>query len=193
MDITRDKEEIQRRIGQKRMDHVLRVADYAKDLAVHYGLDPEKAYLAGFYHDCMKIRDLDLLKKAARDLGLEWTEEFDQAPQVVHGLLGALAAEKMYGVRDRDILNAIAYHTTGRAGMTDLEKIIYLADYAEPMRDFDGVDQVRKEIKEDLDQAMYQALNRTIQYLIEKNSYITIKSLEARNDFLKKVTHGKIY
>ena len=61
MDITRDKEEIQSRIGQKRMDHVLRVADYAKDLAVHYGLDPEKAYLAGFYHDCMKTRDLDLL------------------------------------------------------------------------------------------------------------------------------------
>lgn len=193
MDITRDKEEIQDRIGKKRMAHVLRVADYAKDLAVQYGQDPEKAYIAGFYHDCMKIKDLDLLKKAARDLGLEWTEEFNQAPQLVHGFLGALAAEKIYGIQDRDILNAIAYHTTGRAGMNDLEKIIYLADYAEPMRNFDGVDQARKEIKEDLDQAMYQALNRTIQYLIKENSYITLKSLEARNDFLKKVNHGKIY
>lgn len=193
MDITRDREDIENRIGKKRMKHVLRVADYAKELAKIYGQDQDKAYIAGFYHDCMKIRDLDQIKAAAKEAGLAWTEEFDQAPQIVHSYLGGLVAKDRYGIEDQDILNAITYHTTGRAGMTDLEKIIYLADYAEPKRNFPGVDQAREEIKESLNLAMFQSLNRTIKHLIDQDAYISPKSIDARNDFLKKVTHGKIY
>lgn len=175
------------------MAHSLRVADFAKSLALKYNQDPDKAYLAGFYHDCMKIRDKDQLKKEAEAYGLAWTAEFEEAPQVVHGFLGALVAEKRYGIQDQDILNAIRYHTTGRPGMSDLEKIIYLADYAEPERNFDGVEEARKDISKSLDLAMLKSLNRTLKFLIDKNIYMTSQSVEARNDFLKKVQDGKIY
>lgn len=192
MDIIKHKKEIQDRIGKKRMAHSLRVADFAKSLALKYKQDPDKAYLAGFYHDCMKIRDKDQLKKEAEAYGLAWTAEFEAAPQVVHGFLGALVAEKRYGIQDQDILNAIRYHTTGRPGMSDLEKIIYLADYAEPERNFDGVEEARKDISKGLDLAMLKSLNRTLKFLIDKNIYMTSQSVEARNDFLKKVDNGKI-
>lgn len=196
--IIENKEEIQKeieeRIGEKRMKHSLRVADMARDLAIKYGEDPEKAYIAGYYHDCMKIRDKDQLKKAAKDYGLEWTEDFDRAPQLVHSFLGAKVAEKRYGIKDPEILSAMAYHTTGKPSMTGLEKIIYLADYGEPMRNFKGVDQARDLIFKDLDAAMLYALNQTIRFLLDKESYITPLSVQARNDFLiKEKTHGQVF
>ena len=104
-----------------------------------------------------------------------------KAPQIIHSYLGALFAREFYGIDDEDILNAITYHTTGRANMSDLEKIIFLADYIEPLRNFDGVERARELANKDLDAAMYFALNNTLKFLVERDNYIVVETVLARN------------
>lgn len=173
--------EIRDRIGEKRFLHTLRVRDTAIELAKIHGVDQEKAEVAGFLHDCAKIRDHEELIKAAKKSGLLLTKEMQKAPQIIHSYLGALYARDLYGIEDEDILNAITYHTTGRANMADLEKIIFLADYIEPMRNFDGVEKARQLAKKDLDEAMYFALNNTLNFLVKHDTYIVPTTVTARN------------
>lgn len=115
-----------------------------------------------------------------------------KAPQIIHSYLGALFAREFYGIDDEDILNAITYHTTGRANMSDLEKIIFLADYIEPMRNFDGVEKARELASKDLDAAMYFALNNTLKFLVERDSYIVLETIIARN-FYKEMDTWKLF
>lgn len=173
--------EIRDRIGEKRFLHTLRVRDTALELAKIYEVDQEKAEVAGFLHDCAKIRDHDELIKSAKEAGLLLTKEMIKAPQIIHSYLGAIYARDLYGIEDEDILNAITYHTTGRANMSDLEKIIFLADYIEPMRNFDGVERARQLAKKDLDAAMYFALNNTLKFLVDHDTYIVPTTVTARN------------
>ena len=173
--------EIRERIGEKRFLHTLRVRDTALELARIHGVDQEKAEVAGFLHDCAKIRDHDDLMKAAKKSGLLLTKEMHKAPQIIHSYLGAIYARDLYGIEDEEILNAITYHTTGRANMSDLEKIIFLADYIEPMRNFDGVERARELAREDLDAAMYFALNNTLKFLVDHDTYIVPTTVTARN------------
>lgn len=180
-DLKKFEKEIEDRIGEKRFLHTKRVEEVALELAKIHGVDQEKAEIAGFLHDCAKIRDKDELLKAAKENKLLLTKEMQKAPQIIHSHLGAVFAEEVYGIEDREILNAIKYHTTGRANMTDLEKIIFLADYIEPKRNFDGVEKARELAKKDLDSAMYFALNNTLKFLVEKDSYIVLETVKARN------------
>lgn len=173
--------EIRDRIGEKRFLHTLRVRDTAIELAKIHGVDQESAEVAGFLHDCAKIRDHEELIKAAKKSGLLLTKEMIKAPQIIHSYLGALFARDLYGIEDEDILNAITYHTTGRANMSDLEKIIFLADYIEPMRNFDGVEKARELARKDLDEAMYFALNNTLKFLVDHDTYIVPTTVTARN------------
>lgn len=180
-------DEIKQRIGEKRFLHTLRVKDTCVKLAKYYSVDINKAAVAGFLHDCAKIRDINLLKQEAKKFGLKMNLEFERAPQIIHSYLGAIFAEKFYNIKDEDILNAIKFHTTGRENMSDLEKITFLADSIEPMRNFDGVVELRKLSKKDLNQAMYFSLNNTLKMLIEKNSYIVIETVLARNFYREMV------
>lgn len=173
--------EIRDRIGEKRFLHTLRVRDTALELAKLHGVDQEKAEIAGFLHDCAKIRDYEKLMKAAKENKLLLTKEMLKAPQIIHSYLGAIYARKLYGIEDEEILNAITYHTTGRANMSDLEKIIFLADYIEPMRNFDGVEKARELARLDLDAAMYFALNNTLKFLVDHDTYIVPATVTARN------------
>lgn len=179
--LTKYEKEIRDRIGEKRFLHTLRVRDTALELAKIYEVDQEKAEVAGFLHDCAKIRDHDELIKAAKEAGLLLTKEMIKAPQIIHSYLGAIYARDLYGIEDEDILNAITYHTTGRENMSDLEKIIFLADYIEPMRNFDGVERARQLAKNDLDTAMYFALNNTLKFLVDHDTYIVPTTVTARN------------
>jgi len=173
--------EIESRIGNKRFLHTLRVRDTAVELAKIHGEDEEKASIAGFLHDCAKIKDINLLKFEAKKNDLLLTQDMVKAPQIIHSHLGAIFANKLYGIDDEDILNAIIYHTTGRPNMSNLEKIIFLADYIEPKRNFPGVEKARELARENLDKAMYFALNNTLKFLVEENSYIVIETVLARN------------
>lgn len=184
--------EIRNRIGEKRFLHTIRVKDTAIKLAKIHDVDVEKAEVAGFLHDCAKIKDKEELMKEAKKNNLLLTKEMMKAPQIIHSYLGALFAREFYGIDDEDILNAITYHTTGRANMSDLEKIIFLADYIEPMRNFDGVERARELANKDLDAAMYFALNNTLKFLVDHDTYIVLETIIARN-FYKEMDTWKLF
>ena len=102
-----------------------------------------------------------------------------------HAPVGAYLVEKEAGITDREILDAIRYHTTGRLGMTLLEKVVYLADYIEPGRHFPGVDEVRDIAKKNLDIALIQAVKNTIVFLMKKNQAIYPDTFQTYNDLIK--------
>lgn len=179
--IEKDREEILELVGEARYQHILRVRDTAIDLAKFYKADVEKAEIAGYYHDCAKSKDLDKLKLLSKEYGLELTESMQKAPKIIHAFLGALMAEKKYNIKDKEILDAIRYHTTGRKNMTLLDKIIFISDYIEPGRKFNGIDEVRELAYKDLDLALYKSLNMSIANLINKDEYVVVDTLEARN------------
>jgi len=115
--------------------HCLRVATTAKDLAEHHkNADPQKAYLAGILHDLARfLPDAELLAIAAANQ--IFVEEYEKKyPVLLHGKIAAFLAENELGITDREILAAIQYHTLGRKNMSNLEKIIYVADFIEPHR-----------------------------------------------------------
>lgn len=186
------KTDIINRIGIKRFEHSVRVSEEAIKLAKHYKIDYEKARIAGLYHDCAKIRDLDLLLKTAGEYELIISHDMHYSPQIIHAFLGAEIALKKYNIDDQEILDAMRYHTTGRKNMSMLEKIIYLADVIEPMRNFDGVEELRSIVYANIDDAMVKNLTDTIMLLAQKNNHIATLTFEARN-YLLEMKNGKIF
>lgn len=148
------KKKLKDSLPKKRYRHSLGVADEAKRLAKLYGANENKAYLAGLLHDCAKGISTDRQLEECDNRGVELDEWTRKCPPVVHGFLGVEIAKTEYGISDNEILNAIKYHTVGGAGMTVLDKIIYIADMTETNRDFDGVDELRKAVNKDLDEAI---------------------------------------
>ncbi len=130
-------------ITEKRYVHTLGVAESAALLAKRFGADVKKAELAAIFHDYAKFRSKDEMKQIIVSQNMA-KELLDFHSELWHAPVGAYLVEHEAGITDRDILDAIAYHTTGRIGMTVLEKVVYLADYIEPGRSFPGVDEVRE-------------------------------------------------
>lgn len=170
----------------RRYQHTIRVTDTAIELAKQYGVDEEKSELAGILHDYAKFRPPEEMKSIIEkeenipgDL-LQYAEELWHAP------VGAYLVEHEVGVGDEEILLAIQYHTTGRANMTLLEKVIFLADYIEPGRDFAGVDTVRKLAKNDLDRAVIQSLSNTVEFLMNRKQTVYPETIAAYNALVQK-------
>lgn len=168
-------------LNEHRFNHVLGVKEAAVKLAEHYGEDQEKAAYAALLHDCAKNKKTDELMDLITAEGWQMDDVEKAAPQLLHSKGGAIVAKNQMGVSDEDILNAIIFHTTGRANMTLLEKIIYLADYIEPSRNYPGVDEVRKEAYIDLDKTLVMSINNSVRYIIEKGQLIHIETINARN------------
>lgn len=168
-------------IGMKRYDHSLRVVDTAVELAKIYNADIKKIKVAALLHDCAKFQDERSLLKNISSFGIILDDIMQSNRELIHGPLGSRIAEIEYGVLDRDILDAIYYHTTGRANMTLLEQIIYIADYIEPRRNFSGIDEIRAMAFIDLEESVLMAMENTILFLIQNNSLIHPNTLEARN------------
>lgn len=178
-------EYIKANLKEGRFDHSLRVRDTAIRLAEIYKEDIEKAKIASLIHDCAKhVKDKDMINICERH-GYNIDEVSKKMPNILHGHAGSYIAHDMMEVDDRDILNAIAYHTTGRKDMSTLEKIIYLADYIEPSRDFPVVEEIRKvAYEEDLDKALILAFNKSIKYIVDRNQLLHKDTIEARNFML---------
>lgn len=176
-------------IGEKRFKHSLRVAETAERLAINYGIDTNKAYLAGLIHDCAKYNEEFYISKY--NINLSTYPVASIKDPVLHSFLGAEIAKKVYNINDGDILEAIKYHTTGRPAMSDLEKIIFIADAIEPGRDFDGLDKIRQYAFDNLNRAMLCLLDNNIIFLIKKDALINPLSFEARN-YLIEEKNGKI-
>lgn len=178
-------------LKKTRYEHVLRVRDKAIELAKLYNQDSAKIELAALLHDCAKNNEemyLGKYKKEFEELReLRGKNSDMDNPKLLHCYLGRIVANKEYGINDDEILDAIEFHTTGRINMTDFEKIIYLADKTEDKRDYDGVDEIRKLSKINLNKAIVKSLDDTIKYLIESEREISVTSVNVRNYLLKGV------
>jgi len=134
---------VKARLGESAAAHSLRTAETAASLARTYGVDEDKARLGGLLHDWDRERKKRDLVGLARELGVEVTEADEAAPKLLHARTGAVgAARALPGLPD-DVVQAISRHTVGAADMTDLDKVVYLADMMEPARDFPGVTELR--------------------------------------------------
>ena len=157
-----------------RKAHTLRVAQIAAKKAVEMGISERKAITAALFHDCAK----NITIEHALLSGFCLREEWGCVPaQVLHQFTGAYLAETAFGVTDQDIINAVRYHTSGRAGMSELEKLIFLADMVEDERAYDGVDEIRalfwgKKGAGALDECLKLALKETIEYLKAKGECV---------------------
>ncbi len=161
-------ERLKGRLSPIRYRHSLGVAYMAAALAMRHRVDYEKAFLSGLLHDSAKyMSKKEYLEKTA-EFGLTATPVEREAPSLLHPKLGAYFAEHEFGVTDPEILSAIRSHTTGRAGMTALEQIVYIADFIEPGRpDLPGIEAVRDAAFQDLDLACYLYAKRLVEYLAE--------------------------
>ena len=182
MDKTKALELVKQQLPEKRYIHTLGVVQSAKELACRYGVDEEKAELAAIYHDYAKYRPMDEMERIIIEEGLP-ADLLTANKELWHAPVGAVLVQWEAGVEDEEILSAIRYHTSGRAGMTQLEKVIYLADYIEPGRSFPGVDEVREIAERSLDEAVMKAIGNTIAFLISKQQTIYPDTFHAYNDF----------
>lgn len=177
---------LKKELKPNRYSHTLAVVDSALKLAKTYHCDTEKVRYAALLHDCAKNYSDTQLLQVAEQYHLDLDEVTKREPQLLHGPVGAEVAKAQYGITDAEILNAIHYHTTGREDMTLIEKIIYLADFIEPGRDYPGVDKLRKMAFENLDDAMIQALTNTVRYISGIGGLIHVRTVSARNDLILK-------
>ncbi len=152
-----------------RREHSLRVAKLAAAGAVKYRVPEKKAIAAALFHDCAKNLTADSPYLAGFVPPTEWGEI---PPPVYHQFAGAFVAERFFGVTDEDILNAIRYHTSARANMSDLEKLVFLADMLEEERAYEGVDELRALFWKDLDECLETALYETLRYLKRKGGEV---------------------
>lgn len=176
--------ELEKRIDFQRYKHSLGVEETAVQLAKCYGADPKKAALAGLLHDWAKGLENEMLLKKAIEFDIVLKDIEREAPNLLHGPVGAKMVEAELGIKDREVLEAIALHTTGEKGMSLLAKIIYLADYIEPNRKFPGVKEIRKFSFLDLDQALLLATESTLNCLLQKKALIHAKTIGFRNSLL---------
>lgn len=175
------KERLREMISEERYLHSLGVADTAAELAERWGASVEKARIAGLMHDCGKSPSKNILLKRVLEFGIVMDEIEQSEPQLLHGHVSAELALREFGIDDQEILSSIRYHTTGRVSMSLLEKIIYLADYIEPGRDFPGVDELRELAGQDLDMAVLRAMDLTLIHVIRRGLLIHPRTVAARN------------
>ena len=169
-------------LSPERYAHVISVANYAASLAHLHGIDPFDAYVAGLAHDCTKYLDydneqLEYFKKHS----IELTDDEKLSPKIHHQISGAHFAKTVFGIDNEDILNAIRYHTTGRVGMSKLEKLVCLADSIEPIRDFEGVAKMREIAEHDREKALIMSFDRLIDYVKKRGLYLNKQTKQARD------------
>ncbi|ADC50701.1 hypothetical protein BpOF4_13250 [Alkalihalophilus pseudofirmus OF4] len=171
-------------LTEHRYQHTLGVVETAILLAERYGADQKKAELAAIFHDYAKFRD----KQEMRDLIQSTLKEKDvlgYGDELLHAPCGAYYVKEEVGISDEDVLNAIRYHTTGKPDMTLLEKVVFLADYIEPGRQFKGVAEVRELSEKDLDEAIIKSLENTITFLMKRRQPVYPDTLNTYNQLIK--------
>jgi len=166
----------------RRMAHVLGTEEEAVRLARRYGVDEREARTAALLHDCTKKLGLEEQLQLCEKYGVQLDEMQRWALKLQHAITGAEVARDVFDVTDA-VYEAIRWHTTGKADMTKLEKVIYLADYIEPTRDFPGVEELRKAVYEDLDRGLLLGLQMSVQEMENWGNSVHEDTLRAR-DFL---------
>ncbi len=169
-----------------RFKHCLSVEKTAVMLAGLHKIDTEKAAIAAILHDCAKNVPEKELVKTSKRAGITIDEFLLSRPKLLHGFVSAIYAKRFFGIRDKGILSAISYHTTGRPNMNKLEKVIFIADHTEAYRRFQGVKRMRSVSLKDLDQAIALISDKMIKYLEAKNIPVYKLSKQTRNYYRNK-------
>lgn len=172
------------KLQEKRFNHSLNVAKAAKALAERYGEDVERAYVCGLLHD--------IEKNSPDEEQQEYMFRFPDIPEVVaktpklwHAAAGAAFVRDELGITDPEMISAIKYHTTAKAGMTMLEKIIYIADFISDERDYPGVDEVREAAFDDINKAILIGTRFTLEELLRQGRVINQDTIDAYNEVCK--------
>lgn len=176
-------------IAGKRFKHSVAVYETALAMAKSHKLSKElteKIAVSALLHDCGREVPTKESAAKAQELGVAITEIEIQQPILLHAKLGVYFAKTKYGVVDEEILDGISFHTTGKANMSVLAMVVFLADMIEPARDFPGVEELRKLAHKDLEAAMLQAYCNTIKYLIKEGQLIHPDCIEGYNQLMLK-------
>lgn len=183
MDYTEILKWLKENLNEKRYIHTLGTADCAKELAQKFGLNSEKAYLAGLLHDCAKcFSNEKLLDIIHQHLDVEECEMLNY--KTLHAPVSAYIAENEFKITDKEILSAIRWHTLGRLDMTDFEKIVFIADKIEPnTRDKEYSDKIRVLLYEEngLNKALLKCYKETIKSLVKRDLKICLLTIEIYN------------
>ena len=185
------KETLKNRLTERRFIHSLNVADSAKELALIYGCDPEKAYTAGLIHDCCKDTPAGLQLSYMLENNEELSKWEINVPKLYHAICGRIYAKNEFGITDVDMLNSVRYHTTGREGMSLLEKIVFIADFISAERNYDGVEIMREKAVRSLDEAIEEGLAFTIKTLIDGGKIVHPDTLGAYNEAVYNIQNNK--
>ncbi len=178
---------LKKNINEARYIHTLGVVETAIKLSKMNNVDEEKAKIAALIHDVAKCMPKDKQFEILKNNGVKMDKYLLNSPQILHGAVGAILAKEIMGIEDIDILNAVKYHTTGKENMTTLEKIIYIADYVEPNRKYEGVDKIREVVFKDLDNGVFMGIENTMLHLLKERQLIHIDTINARNYLLLEI------
>ncbi|MCY9530877.1 bis(5'-nucleosyl)-tetraphosphatase (symmetrical) YqeK [Paenibacillus alvei] len=176
-------EAVQSQMPAVRWQHTQGVMTTAVQLAKKYGADPNKADIAAILHDVAKYWQTDRMEQMIREHNMP-SELLEYDKQLWHAPVGAHVAQHEYGIEDVEILDAIKYHTSGREKMTLLDKVVCLADYIEPGRDFPGVNHIRELAEQNLNAALIAGFDSTIRFLIERRRRVFPLTIHARNGLI---------
>ena len=182
---------LEKKLTYKRFKHSKNVAEEAVRLANKYGADPKKAQLAGILHDIMKETDKDEQLELLNKYGVKLSELELSEFKLWHAVSGKVYIEKVLNILDKDVLNAVRFHTIARADMSVLEKVVFVADFTSKDRDYDGVDKLRKLADVDLDQTVFEGVKFSLENLLIKRLPIHPSTIEAYNYYLLQDRKGE--
>ncbi|MCE9654621.1 bis(5'-nucleosyl)-tetraphosphatase (symmetrical) YqeK [Clostridium celatum] len=183
-EIDKIKDYVKENLKVGRYNHTLGVVNTAVELAKVFGEDQKKAEIAALCHDVAKNMDLEQLRKIIDEENITLSIDEENTKEIWHSIAGPIIAKNIFKINDEEILSAMRWHTTGKENMSNLDKIVYLADLIEPSREFDGIDEIRSISYKSLDLAMIKALTHTTIYLLNKGYAVDINTIKARNYLL---------
>jgi predicted HD superfamily hydrolase involved in NAD metabolism len=186
------RENLKLTLSRGRFRHSEEVMNDAIRLAEFYKVNIEKARIAGLLHDCARDAGKDEIYKVLEKYNVVLDDIQKKTPVLLHSILGSFYAKEYYGVEDKEILDAIYWHTTGRAGMTMLEKIIFVADYIESGRNFEGVEEARKQAYKDIERCIVICCDSTIRYILQKGKLLHPYIIETRNEAITQIEAKKL-
>jgi predicted HD superfamily hydrolase involved in NAD metabolism len=189
-DLAEIENKLRRQLAPEDFGHCQRTAETAVGLARAHSADEQRARLAGLVHDVAKGLDDQELLRLAAEYGLAVNSVERKKPYLLHSAVGARMLVSSYGVDDRQVLQAVERHTFGAPKMSKLDKIIYLADVIEPLREFEGLERVRRLAETDLDAGFAAAYQGQLIFVVRKGGYLHPQTLTVWNEIATEV--GKL-
>ncbi|WP_434797255.1 bis(5'-nucleosyl)-tetraphosphatase (symmetrical) YqeK [Terrisporobacter vanillatitrophus] len=193
MDLKQIEKILKEMLPERRLEHSLNVSKCAVKLSEIYKCDREKAEIAGLVHDCAKYFIDEQIEDFVEKFNIELDPLEENNIALSHSVIGSYVAMDVFNINDKEIINAIKYHTTGKENMSLLEKIIYMADLIEEGRNFPRVEELRElTYSGKLDEALILSFNNTIKFVIDNNQLIHPRTVKARNYILGNLTMRSI-